>query len=53
VSKSELEEKAREEQRAYMRKWRAANKDKVRKHQRTYWQRKAQKKAEAEAESKQ
>lgn len=51
MCQSELEEKARQERKAYMKKWRAENKDKVKKHQQTYWQRKAQKKADAEEES--
>lgn len=45
---SELEEKAKEVQRAYMREWRRKNKDKVKKHQQTYWQKKAQHRADAE-----
>ncbi len=52
MSDLQLEEEARREQRAYMKKWRAENKDKVKKHNRSYWQRKAQKKADAETENK-
>ena len=33
---------AREAQAAYQRKWRAANKEKVREQQRRYWQRRAE-----------
>lgn len=44
----DLKERAAEEKRAYQRKWRAANKDKVREINRRYWERKAIK-AEREA----
>lgn len=40
-TKEQLEEKAREERNAYLRKWRAENKDKVRKHNQDYWEKKA------------
>lgn len=36
-----LEEIAREERLAYFRNWRANNKDKVKKHNATYWQKRA------------
>lgn len=44
----DLKERAAEEKRAYQRKWRAANKDKVREINQRYWARKALK-AEQEA----
>jgi hypothetical protein len=37
-----LEEAAANERKNYMRKWREANKDKVKKHQEKYWLKKAQ-----------
>lgn len=39
-----LEQAAANERKAYMRKWRAANKDKIKKHQENYWLKKAQEK---------
>jgi hypothetical protein len=42
------EAERKEAQREYMKKWRAENKDKVKKHQQTYWERKALKKMEDE-----
>jgi len=42
MSKS-IEELAKEERRAYFRKWRAENKDKVKKHNANYWRRRAEK----------
>lgn len=45
-----IEELAREERLAYFREWRANNKDKVKKHNATYWEKKAKLKlAESEA----
>ena len=40
--KKTIEELAREERLAYFREWRANNKDKVKQHQATYWQRRAE-----------
>jgi hypothetical protein len=37
-----IAETAAEERREYMRKWRAANKDKVKKHTDDYWKRRAE-----------
>ena len=37
-----MEQRALELRREYLRKWRAANKDKVKEYNRTYWERKAQ-----------
>lgn len=37
-----VEEIAREERLAYFREWRANNKDKVKKHNATYWQKRAE-----------
>jgi hypothetical protein len=49
--KKTIEELAREEKLAYFREWRANNKDKVKQHQATYWQRRAERiKAEREAQ---
>ena len=36
-----IEEIAREERLAYFREWRANNKDKVKKHNATYWEKRA------------
>ena len=49
--KKTIEELAREERLAYFREWRANNKDKVKQHQATYWQRRAERiKVEREAQ---
>ena len=37
----DLHEAAKEAQREYQRKWRAANKEKVRQHNQNYWKKKA------------
>ena len=48
--KKTIEELAREERLAYFREWRANNKDKVKKHNTTYWQNRAKRRlAEREA----
>ena len=47
-----VEEIAREERLAYFREWRANNKDKVKKHTATYWEKRA-KRIIAEREAKQ
>ncbi|MDH5085199.1 hypothetical protein [Clostridium perfringens] len=39
-----MDEKAREERNAYLREWRKRNKDKVKKYNNNYWERKANKK---------
>jgi hypothetical protein len=39
--KQSIEEMAAEARREYFRKWRAENKDKVRKHNQNYWRKKA------------
>jgi len=39
-----LDELAREEERAYKKAWRAANRDKVRTYNSNYWKRRAEKK---------
>lgn len=46
-----LEERAAAERREYFRRWRAKNKDKVRESNRRYWERRAEKKAQAEQEA--
>ena len=46
-----IEERAREERRAYYRQWRAKHRDKVRESNRKYWERRALKKAERESEA--
>ena len=45
-----LQKRAAEERREYFRQWRAKNKDKVRENNRRYWERRAEKKAQAEQE---
>lgn len=45
-----MDESAREAQRQYLRKWRREHPDRVQQHNRTYWQRRAERlKAEKEA----
>lgn len=39
---NDLDEMARRERLEYFRKWRAANKDKVKQHNQDYWKRKAE-----------
>lgn len=46
-----LQGRAAEERREYFRQWRAKNKDKVRENNRRYWERRAEKKAQAEQEA--
>lgn len=46
--KKTLEELAREERNAYVRQWRAANRDKVRATNKRYWEKKVQKKLQQE-----
>lgn len=43
-----LKKQAVEERREYYRRWRAKNKDKVRESNRRYWERRAEKNAQAE-----
>ena len=45
---NQMSEQARAAQRAYRKKWREANKDKVRESNRRYWERKAAQLAAAE-----
>lgn len=45
-----VEQLANEERRAYFRKWRAENKDKVKRHNATYWKKRALKKLEERAQ---
>ncbi len=40
-TKNELSEQARKLRNEYQRKWRKNNPDKVKKHQKTYWEKKA------------
>lgn len=47
---SELEQAAILARREYQRKWRAANKDKVRESNRRYWEKRAQREMEAQNE---
>jgi len=44
IPKKRIEELIKEERRAYFRKWRSENKDKVRMHNATYWERRVEKK---------
>ncbi len=46
-----LRERAKEERREYFRQWRAKNKDKVKKYNQCYWERRAAKNALAEQEA--
>ena len=46
-----LEELALEERRAYFREWRANNKDKVKKHNATYWKKRAKRRLEEKEDS--
>ena len=48
--KQTIEELAAKERKEYFRLWRAANKDKVKKHNATYWQRRAEKKLKEQGE---
>ena len=43
-----LDEAAKNERREYYRRWRAENKDKVRQHNRNYWERRAMKRKQEE-----
>lgn len=47
----QLSEQARKAQRAYKKKWREANKDKIRESNRRYWEQKAKQGEQHEAES--
>lgn len=49
VNEKEIEEMARSERREYFRKWRAANPDKVKKHNEDYWKKKAEQKLKESA----
>jgi len=44
IDVKDIDELAKKERLEYFRKWRAANKDKVRKHNENYWKRKAEQK---------
>ena len=46
-----LEELALEERRAYFREWRANNKDKVKKHNATYWEKRAKRRLEEQQQT--
>ena len=46
-----LEELARAERRAYFREWRANNKDKVKKHNATYWEKRAKRRLEEQQQT--
>lgn len=46
-----IEEMAMQERREYMRKWRANNKERIKKHQSDYWKRKAEQRAKAEQQA--
>ena len=48
MNEKQLKEKAMELRRAYQREWRTKNKDKVKANNLRYWERKAQKEAQAE-----
>lgn len=46
-----IEELALEERRAYFREWRANNKDKVKKHNAAYWEKRAKRRLEEKRDS--
>lgn len=48
MATAKLTEQAAKDRREYYRQWRAKNKDKVRENNRRYWERRAEKKAQAE-----
>lgn len=50
MDNQKLDEAAKNERREYYRKWRAANKDKVRQHNRKYWEKRAMKKSQEQKE---
>ena len=50
-TKEQLEEEARKERNAYLRKWRKENKDKVKKYNKRYWEKKAIEAIEEEKEA--
>ena len=50
ISEKELKERAREEKNKYYREYRRKNKDKIKKHQEDYWERKALEKLKANKE---
>jgi len=47
-TKSEIDEIAAAERKAYYREWRAANPDKVRAHNATYWRRRTERRLQAQ-----
>ncbi len=49
MTEAQIAEIARAERLEYFRKWRAANKDKVKEANRKYWQRKAEKRLQEES----
>ena len=48
MEKQNIDEVVKNERREYYRKWRAANKDKVRQHNRNYWKKRAMKRKQEE-----
>ena len=52
MTREQLEELAREERRAYLKEWRAANPEKVRKHRINYWFRRMERKLDEEEAAK-
>lgn len=44
MTEKQLDELAAEEKREYFRKWRAANKDKTKRHNENYWRKRAEQK---------
>lgn len=47
-----IEELANEERRAYFKKWRSENKEKVKMHNATYWQKRVERKIERQSQGK-
>jgi len=50
VHEKEVDDLAREERLAYFKQWRAANKDKVKKHNDNYWRKRVEKRLREEAQ---
>ena len=48
MEQSKIDELARKERLAYFKAWRAANPDKVKKHNATYWKKRAEQKIKAQ-----
>lgn len=49
ITTAEIQELIRQEKREYARRWRSENKDKVKRNNEAYWQRRAEKRLQQEA----